>query len=131
MGELIEEAGEKDRPSIAFLINIFNPELLAASSAENMAYAGATYLMLLRIRHTNKYSLSILSQGYEISAVAYGRRCRRPQRSHAHKEPGNGIVSHERKKHSQETDSIGLRGPLSGGYRRALQVGERHAHLED
>ena len=41
--ELIEEAGEKIGKSIAFLINIFNPELVIIGG--NMAYAG-DYLML-------------------------------------------------------------------------------------
>ena len=55
--ELIEEAGEKIGKSIAFLINIFNPELVIIGG--NMAYAG-DYLMLPLKSATNKYSLNLV-----------------------------------------------------------------------
>lgn len=55
--ELIEEAGEKIGKSIAFLINIFNPELVIIGG--NMAYAG-DYLMLPLKAATNKYSLNLV-----------------------------------------------------------------------
>lgn len=55
--ELIEEAGEKIGKSIAFLINIFNPELVIIGG--NMAQAG-DYLMLPLKSATNKYSMSLV-----------------------------------------------------------------------
>ena len=55
--ELIEEAGEKIGKSIAFLINIFNPELVIIGG--NMSYAG-DYLMLPLKSATNKYSLNLV-----------------------------------------------------------------------
>lgn len=55
--ELIEEAGEKIGKSIAFLINIFNPELVIIGG--NMAYAG-DYLMLPLKSAVNKYSLRLV-----------------------------------------------------------------------
>lgn len=55
--ELIEEAGEKVGKSIAFLINIFNPELVIIGG--NMSYAG-DYLMLPLKAATNKYSLNLV-----------------------------------------------------------------------
>lgn len=55
--ELIEEAGEKVGKSIAFLINIFNPELVIIGG--NMSYAG-DYLMLPLKSATNKYSLNLV-----------------------------------------------------------------------
>ncbi len=55
--ELIEEAGEKIGKSIAFLINIFNPELVIIGG--NMAHAG-DYLMLPLKSATNKYSLNLV-----------------------------------------------------------------------
>ncbi len=55
--ELIEEAGEKIGKSIAFLINIFNPEVVVIGG--NMAYAG-DYLMLPLKSATNKYSLNLV-----------------------------------------------------------------------
>ena len=54
---MIEEAGEKIGKSIAFLINIFNPELVIIGG--NMAYAG-DYLMLPLKAATNKYSLNLV-----------------------------------------------------------------------
>lgn len=55
--ELIEEAGEKIGKSVAFLINIFNPELVIIGG--NMACAG-DYLMLPLQAATNKYSLNLV-----------------------------------------------------------------------
>lgn len=55
--ELIEKAGEKIGKSIAFLINIFNPELVIIGG--NMSYAG-DYLMLPLKSSTNKYSLNLV-----------------------------------------------------------------------
>jgi predicted NBD/HSP70 family sugar kinase len=55
--ELIEEAGEKIGKSIAFLINIFNPELVIIGG--NMAQAG-DYLMLPLKSATNKYSMNLV-----------------------------------------------------------------------
>ena len=55
--ELIEEAGEKIGKSIAFLINIFNPELVIIGG--NLALAG-DYLMLPLKSATNKYSLNLV-----------------------------------------------------------------------
>lgn len=55
--ELIEEAGEKIGKSIAFLINIFNPELVIIGG--NMSCAG-DYLMLPLKSATNKYSLNLV-----------------------------------------------------------------------
>lgn len=53
--ELIEEAGEKIGYSIAFLVNIFNPELVIIGG--NLARAG-DYIMFPIKAATNKYSLS-------------------------------------------------------------------------
>ena len=55
--ELIEEAGEKIGKSVAFLINIFNPETVVIGG--NLAAAG-DYLMLPLKSSTNKYSLSLV-----------------------------------------------------------------------
>ncbi len=55
--ELIEEAGEKIGKSIAFLINIFNPELVIIGG--NMSLAG-DYLMLPLKSATNKYSMNLV-----------------------------------------------------------------------
>ena len=55
--ELIEEAGEKIGKSIAFLINIFNPELVIIGG--NLAQAGE-YIMLPLKSAANKYSLSLV-----------------------------------------------------------------------
>ena len=55
--ELIEEAGEKIGKSIAFLINIFNPELVIIGG--NLAQAG-DYIMLPLKTAANKYSLSLV-----------------------------------------------------------------------
>ena len=55
--ELIEEAGEKVGKSIAFLINIFNPETVIIGG--NLAKAGE-FLMLPLKSATNKYSLSLV-----------------------------------------------------------------------
>lgn len=55
--ELIEEAGEKIGKSIAFLINIFNPELVIIGG--NMSQAG-DYLMLPLKSATNKYSMNLV-----------------------------------------------------------------------
>lgn len=55
--ELIAEAGEKIGKSIAFLINIFNPELVIIGG--NMAQAG-DYLMLPLKSATNKYSMNLV-----------------------------------------------------------------------
>lgn len=55
--ELIEEAGEKIGKSIAFLINIFNPELVIIGG--NLARAG-DYIMFPIKASTNKYSLNLV-----------------------------------------------------------------------
>ena len=55
--ELIEEAGEKIGKSIAFLINIFNSELVIVGGA--MSNAG-DYVMLPLKSAVNKYSLSLV-----------------------------------------------------------------------
>ena len=55
--ELIEEAGEKIGKSIAFLINIFNPELVIIGG--NLSKAG-DYIMLPMKAATNKYSLNLV-----------------------------------------------------------------------
>lgn len=55
--ELIEKAGEKIGKSIAFLINIFNPELVIIGG--NLANAG-DYLMLPLKSAVNRYSLSLV-----------------------------------------------------------------------
>ncbi|MBE6201572.1 MAG: ROK family transcriptional regulator [Rikenellaceae bacterium] len=55
--ELIEEAGEKIGKSIAFLINIFNPEVVIIGG--NMSHAG-DYLMLPLKSATNKYSMNLV-----------------------------------------------------------------------
>ena len=55
--ELIEEAGEKIGKSIAFLINIFNPELVIIGG--NLSQAG-DYIMLPLKSAANKYSLSLV-----------------------------------------------------------------------
>lgn len=55
--ELIEEAGEKIGKSVAFLINIFNPETVVVGG--NLAMAG-DYLMLPLKSATNKYSLNLV-----------------------------------------------------------------------
>jgi predicted NBD/HSP70 family sugar kinase len=55
--ELIEEAGEKVGKSIAFLINIFNPETVIIGG--NLAKAGE-FLMLPLKSATNKFSLNLV-----------------------------------------------------------------------
>lgn len=55
--ELIEEAGEKIGKSIAFLINIFNPELVIIGG--NLAGAGDFITLPLKSA-ANKYSLSLV-----------------------------------------------------------------------
>ncbi len=55
--ELIEEAGEKIGKSIAFLINIFNPETVIIGG--NLSRAG-DYIMLPLKASTNKYSLNLV-----------------------------------------------------------------------
>ncbi|MDR2894020.1 MAG: ROK family transcriptional regulator [Alistipes sp.] len=55
--ELIEEVGEKAGKSIAFLINIFNPETVIIGG--NLARAG-DYIMLPLKASTNKYSLNLV-----------------------------------------------------------------------
>lgn len=55
--ELIEEAGEKIGKSIAFLINIFNPELVIIGG--NLSRAG-DYIMLPLKSSTNKFSLNLV-----------------------------------------------------------------------
>jgi len=55
--ELVEEAGEKIGKSVAFLINIFNPELVIIGG--NLSHAG-DYLMLPLKSSTNKYSLNLV-----------------------------------------------------------------------
>lgn len=55
--ELIEEAADKIGKSVAFLINIFNPELVTIGG--NLAKAG-DYLALPLKAATNKYSLNLV-----------------------------------------------------------------------
>ncbi len=55
--ELMEEAGEKAGKSIAFLINIFNPETVIIGG--NLSRAG-DYIMLPLKASTNKYSLNLV-----------------------------------------------------------------------
>jgi predicted NBD/HSP70 family sugar kinase len=55
--ELIEEAGEKAGKSVAFLINIFNPELVIIGG--NLSRAG-DYLMLPLLSSINKFSLNLV-----------------------------------------------------------------------
>ncbi len=55
--ELIEDVGEKAGKSIAFLINIFNPETVIIGG--NLSYAG-DYIMLPLKASTNKYSLNLV-----------------------------------------------------------------------
>jgi predicted NBD/HSP70 family sugar kinase len=55
--ELIEEVGEKAGKSIAFLINIFNPETVIIGG--NLSQAG-DYVMLPLKASTNKYSLNLV-----------------------------------------------------------------------
>lgn len=55
--ELIEEAGEKAGKSVAFLINIFNPEMVIIGG--NLSRAG-DYLMLPLLSTINKYSLNLV-----------------------------------------------------------------------
>lgn len=55
--EMIEEAGEKIGKSIAFLINIFNPELVIIGG--NLSQAG-DYIMLPLKAATNKFSLNLV-----------------------------------------------------------------------
>ncbi len=55
--ELIEEAGEKIGKSVAFLINIFNPEMVIIGGS--LSHAG-DYLMLPLKSATNKYSLNLV-----------------------------------------------------------------------
>lgn len=55
--ELIEEVGEKAGKSIAFLINIFNPETVVIGG--NLSRAG-DYIMLPLKSSTNKYSLNFV-----------------------------------------------------------------------
>jgi predicted NBD/HSP70 family sugar kinase len=53
----MEEAGEKAGKSIAFLINIFNPETVIIGG--NLSRAG-DYIMLPLKASTNKYSLNLV-----------------------------------------------------------------------
>ncbi len=55
--ELIEEVGEKAGKSIAFLINIFNPETVIIGG--NLSHAG-DYIMLPLKASTNKFSLNLV-----------------------------------------------------------------------
>jgi predicted NBD/HSP70 family sugar kinase len=55
--EVIEQVGEKAGKSIAFLINIFNPETVIIGG--NISHAG-DYIMLPLKSSTNKYSLNLV-----------------------------------------------------------------------
>jgi len=55
--EILEEVGEKAGKSIAFLINIFNPETVIIGG--NISHAG-DYIMLPLKASTNKYSLNLV-----------------------------------------------------------------------
>lgn len=68
--ELIEEAGEKVGKSTAFLINIFNPELVIIGG--NLSYAG-DYLMLPLKSSTNKYSLNLVYKDTKFLLSQMGR----------------------------------------------------------
>lgn len=69
--ELIEEAGEKIGKSIAFLINIFNPELVIIGG--NMSRAG-DYIMLPLKAATNKFSLNLVYKDtkFRLSQMGQG-----------------------------------------------------------
>lgn len=67
--ELIEEAGEKVGKSIAFLINIFNPELVIIGG--HLAHAG-DYVMLPLKSAVNKYSLSLVYNDTEFRTSSLG-----------------------------------------------------------
>ncbi len=67
--ELIEEAGEKIGKSVAFLINIFNPELVIIGG--NLSHAG-DYLMLPLKSATNKYSLNLVYKDTTFSLSQMG-----------------------------------------------------------
>lgn len=68
--ELIEEAGEKIGKSIAFLINIFNPELVIIGG--NLSLAG-DYLILPLKSATNKYSLNLVYKDTKFRLSQMGR----------------------------------------------------------
>ncbi len=69
--ELVEEAGEKIGKSIAFLINIFNPELVIIGG--NLSRAG-DYIMLPLKAATNKYSLNLVYKDtrFRLSQMGQG-----------------------------------------------------------
>ncbi|WP_297447407.1 ROK family transcriptional regulator [uncultured Alistipes sp.] len=64
--ELIEEAGEKIGKSIAFLINIFNPEQVIIGGS--LSHAG-DYLMLPLKTAVNKYSLRLVYNDTQFRAT--------------------------------------------------------------
>lgn len=67
--ELLEEAGDKIGKSIAFLINIFNPELVIIGG--NLARAG-DYIMFPIKAATNKYSLSLVFRDTKLRLSEMG-----------------------------------------------------------
>lgn len=67
--ELIGEAGTKIGRSVAFLINIFNPELVIIGGS--MSHAG-DYLMLPLKAATNKYSLGLVYNDTEFRVSHMG-----------------------------------------------------------
>ena len=67
--ELIEEAGEKIGKSVAFLINIFNPELVIIGG--NLAQAG-DFLMLPLKAAVSKYSLGLVSNDTSFRLTKMG-----------------------------------------------------------
>ena len=69
--ELIEEASEKIGKSVAFLINIFNPELVIIGG--NMAQAG-DYLLLPMKSAVNKYSLSLVYNDTDFRLSGMGEQ---------------------------------------------------------
>ncbi|MDR2882965.1 MAG: ROK family protein [Alistipes sp.] len=68
--ELIEEVGEKAGKSVAFLINIFNPETVIIGG--NLSLAG-DYIMLPLKASTNKYSLNLVYKDTRFRLSRMGR----------------------------------------------------------
>ena len=68
--ELIEDVGEKAGKSIAFLINIFNPETVIIGG--NLSLAG-DYVMLPLKASTNKYSLNLVYKDTKFRLSCMGQ----------------------------------------------------------
>jgi len=67
--ELIEETGEKAGKSVAFLINLFNPERVIIGGS--LAQAG-DYLMLPLLSSVNKHSLNLVYKDTEFQLSSMG-----------------------------------------------------------